>query len=140
VQSRHICLTDMVRKVRTRPSMEMDGSRVAGNTRLEQSKGCEQRRCALRKASTCFGLWPKQVSHCSNAVGETAKFLPACKAVSSAVYRARSAARGCWQQQSQINDCTGLIIESGQNSAYRHKRQNEKSPAKAGLSRCVLQF
>jgi hypothetical protein len=65
-----------------------------------------------------------------NARGETAKFLPACKAVSfvAAYAYKRSAARGGRQRSSQINDYRVDYI-CVQNSAYRHQKTTAPSGA-----------
>ena len=61
------------------------GSRVAGNARLGKLTGCEQRR-PERERRTSVGFKCRQMSSHGDMRGETAKFLPACKAVPSTIF------------------------------------------------------
>ena len=57
---------------------------------------------------------PSWVSLCGNIQSETAKFLPECKAVPACLlWQVGSAARGVWQQTSQMNNYRFLSTESG---------------------------
>lgn len=118
----------MERKVRTQAYPKGIGRMVAGNARLEQSTRCEQRRHELsarkvldRKVMASQGL-NRGMSLYGNIEVATAKSLPLCKAV--LLRNQESAARGDWQQSSQINGCRRYVVPQGivitiQNSAYR---------------------
>ena len=71
------------RKVRTHPPAAAGARMVAGNARPGKPEGCEQRRHAPRGARHRGHKLCALVSPAGNDGGETAKFLPTCKAVPS---------------------------------------------------------